>query len=314
MKKTLRGLRNLEKLFAEHGMTGFDFVSMNIDYAGRACFLFSSKIPERIDGMFVNTAANAEYAALIVTPSWETGAVEKAERLDFGRHAMNFHFIRPVPDGSFLLLGSRCMYSKKNGPEKNAVFTDRAGNVLRALTFGDGIEDCIVRADGTIITSYFDEGVLGNYGWDDPIGSSGLCAWTPDGRIIWRPDDDRGIVDCYAMNTDAEGRLWYYYYTDFLLVCTDFSTETEFDPGTKGADRFAVTGNGSLLIMDGGYNDSAFYVSRLAGGRAANAERLEFVREDGTAVAAAPRAFAGARAIVMTGDGDVCFADLSEMA
>ena len=32
MKKTLRGLRNLEKLFAEHGMTGFDFVSMNIDY------------------------------------------------------------------------------------------------------------------------------------------------------------------------------------------------------------------------------------------------------------------------------------------
>ena len=183
MKKTLRGLRNLGKLFAEHGMTGFDFVSMNIDYAGRACFLFSSKIPERIDRMFVNTVANAEYAALIVTPSWESGAVEKVEKLDFGRHAMNFHFMRPVPDGTFLLLGSRCVYSKKNGPEKNAVFTDRAGNVLRALTFGDGIEDCIVRADGTIITSYFDEGVLGNYGWDDPIGSSGLCAWTPDGRI-----------------------------------------------------------------------------------------------------------------------------------
>ena len=205
---------------------------------------------------------------------------------------MNFRFLRPVPDGSFLLLGSRCMYSKKNGPEKNAVFIDREGNVLRAFTFGDGIADCIVRDDGLIITSYFDEGVLGNYGWDDPIGSCGLCGWTMDGRNIWRCERD--ILDCYAMNIDADGNLWYYYYTDFQLVRTDFRTETEYDPMVEGAS-------------------DSFYVSKINGGQIEDTEPLEFVGEDGTAVPAIPQVFNGAKAIVLTGDGDISFADFSEM-
>jgi hypothetical protein len=312
LKKILKNFRNLKELFTEQGMAGHDFVNMSIGYDGKAYFLFSSKIPARIDGMFVNTVANAEYTALAVTPSWESGAVEKVEKLNLGRHVMNFRFLRPVPDGSFLLLGSRCMYSKKNGPEKNAVFTDREGNVLRALTFGDGIADCIVRNDGLIITSYFDEGVIGNYGWEDPIGSCGLCAWTTDGRNIWRCDRD--VLDCYAVNTDAEGNLWYYYYTDFLLVRTDFQTETEYDPEVEGASRFAVAGNGRFLIMDGGYDEEdSFYVSRINGNRIEDRSPLEFVRADGTPVPAAPEVFSGTKAIVLTGDGDICFTDFSEM-
>lgn len=312
MRKTLKCLRNLGKLFMEQGMTGLDFVSMNIGYDEKAYFLFSSKIPERIDGMFVNTVANAEYSVLVVTPSWENGTVEKVEKIYFGRHAMNFHFVRPVPDGSLLLLGSRCLYSEKTGPERNAVFTDRDGNVLRALTFGDGIADCIVRADGIIITSYFDEGVMGNYGWDDPIGSCGLCAWTTDGRNIWRCDRD--ILDCYAMNTDSEGNLWYYYYTDFLLVRTDFRNETEYDPMIEGASCFAVVGNGRFLIMDGGYDDGdSFYVSRIDGGRTKDREPLEFVREDGSPVTAKPKVFNGTKTLVLTRDGEISFTDFSQL-
>ena len=312
MKKTLRGLRNRGELFTEQGMAGRDFVSMNIGYDGKAYFLFSSKIPERIDGMFVNTVANAEYTALAVTPSWESGEMEKVERIDLGVHTMNFRFIRPVPDGSFLLLGSRCMYSKKNGPEKNAVFTDRNGNVLRSLTFGDGIADWIVRADGLIITSYFDEGVMGNYGWDDPIGSCGLCGWTTDGRNIWRCERD--ILDCYAMHTDSDGNLWYYYYTDFQLVRTDFRTETEYDPAVEGASCFAVAGRGRFLIMDGGYDaPDSFYVSRINGDRIEDSEPLEFVREDGVPIAAVPQVFNGTKSLIMTRDGDICFAAFSDM-
>lgn len=312
MKKILRNLRNLRELFTEQGMAGLDFISMNIGFDGKVYFLFSSKIPARIDGMFVNTAANAVYTALVVTPSWESGVVEKAERIDLGKHAMNFHFIRPVPDGSFLLLGSRCMYSKESGPEKNAVFTDREGNVLRALTFGDGIADCIVRNDGIIITSYFDEGIFGNYGWEEPIGSCGLCAWTMDGEIIWR--SERDILDCYAINTDASGNLWYYYYTDFHLIRTDFRTETEYDPMVEGASRFTVVENGSFLIMNGGYeNSDSFYVSRISGCQIEDTEPLEFVNEDGISVPAAPEVFNGAKALVLTEDGDICFADFSKL-
>ena len=311
MKITLRNPLKLRELFTEQMMAGFDFVSMDIGYDGKAYFLFSSRIPPRIDGMFVDTAANAEYAALIVTPSWESGAVENVEKVSLGKHAMNFHFIRPVPDGSFLLLGARCMNSKENGPEKNAVFTDRKGKVLRELTLGDGIADCIVRDDGIIITSYFDEGVFGNYGWDDPIGSCGVCVWKDD-EIIWR--SERDICDCYAMNTDADGNLWYYYYTDFLLVRTDFRSETEYDPEVKGAGSFTVAGNGRYLIMDGGYDASdLFYVSRISEGRTEDKEPLEFVKENGSVIRAVPRAFSGAKTLVMDENGNVYFADFSAL-
>ena len=310
MKKILKNPVNLRDLFTEQGMDGLDFVSMDIGYDGKVYFLFSSGVPDRIDGMFVNTAANAAYTALVVTPSWENGSVEKAEKLDLGKHAMNFHFIRPVPDGSILLLGARCLYSEKNGPEKNAVFTDREGSVLRELTFGDGIADCIVRNDGVIITSYFDEGIFGNYGWEEPIGSCGLCAWTADGSMIWR--SERDITDCYAINIDENGNLWYYYYTDFQLIRTDFSTETEYDPMVEGADSFAVVENGSLLIMDGGYEDSySFHAGRIRNGRIEAPEPLEFVSEDGISVTGVSIIWGGAKALVLTGDGDICFEDFS---
>ena len=52
--------------------------------------------------------------------------------------------------------------------------------MLSRFCLGDGIQDCVVKKDGTIITSYFDEGVFGNYGWDEPLGDCGLIAWTSD--------------------------------------------------------------------------------------------------------------------------------------
>ena len=309
MEKTIRNLTSTVRLLEEQGVADLDYVSMDIGYDGRVYLLFSSGAPERINGMFVDTAANAEYTALILTPDWQSGAIEETEKLALGKHAMNFQFLRPVSDGLLLLLGSRCMYSGKDGPEKNAVFVDPEGNVLRELTFGDGIADCIVKADGTIVTSYFDEGVMGNYGWKKPIGSSGLVAWTAEGEILWRPDRD--ILDCYAMNVDEEGDLWYYYYTDFLLVHTDGKTETEYEPAFEGADRFAVIDGGRTLIMNGGYDDEdTFYVSRI-GDKNAAAEQLTFTGSDGAAIEAVPVSFLGAKAILLTPDGDVSFMDLS---
>ena len=312
MKIKLRNSMNLGALFEEQGVAELDFVDMCIGFDGKAYCLFSSHIPERVNGMFVNTVTNATYTALAITPSWESGAVEKVERIDFGRHAMNFHFLRPVPDGSFLLLGARCVFDRTSGPEKNAVFTDRAGNVLRALTFGDGIANCIVREDGIIITSYFDEGVFGNYGWDEPIGRAGLCAWTTDGGIIWR--HDRDIADCYAMNTDAGGNLWYYYYTDFLLIRTDFRTEAEYDPQVNGANSFAVAGNSKYLIMSDGYEDNrSFHVHRFSGDRIEGAEPLAFVNEDGAAVSAFPGVVYGAKALVLIENKDISFVDFTNI-
>ena len=311
MRKTLKNPTNLTDLIQKQGLAEHDFVSMSIGYDGKAYLLFSSKVPPRIDGMFVNTTADAAYTAMVLTPCWQSGLVEQVERLELGRHRMNFHFLQPVPDGSFLLLGARCLYSKKTGPEQNAVFTDREGKVLRALTMGDGIADCIVRKDGVIITSYFDEGVLGNYGWDEPIGSCGVCAWTTEGEILWR--SERDIMDCYAIHLDESGRLWYYYYTDFSLICTDFRTEAEYDPGIEGADSFAVVENGRLLVMNGGYDDPhSFFVLPITDGQIGDPEPLEFIRADGSPVPAASVLWYGAKALLLPGNGAICFMDFSQ--
>ena len=42
MKKALKNLQNLKKLFEEHGTAELDLVGMNIGYDGKVYFLFSS--------------------------------------------------------------------------------------------------------------------------------------------------------------------------------------------------------------------------------------------------------------------------------
>ncbi len=59
------------------------------------------------------------------------------------------------------------------------------------------------KKDGTIITSYFDEGVFGNYGWDEPLGACGLIAWTSEGTPLWK-NENYSIYDCYAISLDEE--------------------------------------------------------------------------------------------------------------
>ncbi len=312
MKKILRNPQNPAALLSGQDVTGMKLADVSIGYDGNVYLLFSSHIPPRISGMFMDTVANAEYAAAVVIPSWESGEVIATEMIRLGKHKMNFHFIRPIPDGSYLLLGARCMYAKADGPEKNAVFVDRRGSVLRECTFGDGIGDCVVRDDGIIITGYFDEGVIGNNGWEDPIGACGLCAWKLDGEVVWRAD--MPVLDCYAMNLDAKGNLWYYYYTDFQLVRTDLKTKTVYDPELHGAQTLITAGHGKYLIMDGGYDDRGLYVTRIDGRRLTEREPLELTGEDGAAISGVPTAFCGARAIVRADDGSVYFADFSSMA
>lgn len=166
------------------------------------------------------------------------------------QHKMNFHMIQPVGE-NILLLGARCRYCGENGPEKNAVIVDFHGNIVREFCFGDGIEDCIVTRNGDIITSYFDEGVFGNYGWDNPIGYCGLIVWNSDGEVKWKADRD--ICDCYAVNVDDYNNLWYYYYTEFELVKTDFLKEKVYKPQIEGASGFLITADAGKVIFDGGY-------------------------------------------------------------
>ncbi|MDK6906455.1 hypothetical protein ACYATL_05185 [Actinotignum timonense] len=115
------------------------------------------------------------------------------------RFPVCFPSIQSLPSGAFLIVGGRCRWHKKeNRADHNAFIYNFEGKLIRSGTVGDGIEEVQALSDGTFWTSYFDEGIGGNFGWGsrfpsddpdlhyhDPIGRTGLVHWNSELKQIW---------------------------------------------------------------------------------------------------------------------------------
>ncbi len=256
---------DLWSLKRESGLDGWTMVDCSVGADGLVYLLFSGHVPERINGMFVDTRANAHYRGIGLAVDWQDGTVLGWEPYDFGVQEMNFHFIQPIGE-DILLLGARSMCYRDGSVDQNAVIVDKNGRKLQEMCLGDGIQSCAVACDGRIITSYFDEGVFGNFGWDRPVGSCGLIVWDRNGQPIWK-NKTYPIWDCYAMNLDDQENLWFYYYSEFNLVRMNFrSGDRVFKPQRDGMTAFLITASGRGILTDGGYGDhSQFHYYELRG-------------------------------------------------
>lgn len=205
------------------------------------------------------------YTAVEIQLDWAEQRVLETTLFPLGLLKFQFHYLRPAGD-HFLLLGARCAY-RENGPDQNAWIVSRDGAVLSRFCLGDGIQDCVVKKDGTIITSYFDEGVFGNYGWDEPLGACGLIAWTSEGTPLWK-NEKYSIYDCYAISLDEEENLWFYYYDEFRLVRTNFKEDFVFELPIEGSGAFSVAPSGNTFLFQGGYQQrDKFYFLTAHGDR-----------------------------------------------
>lgn len=205
------------------------------------------------------------YTAVEIQLDWAEQRVLETTLFPLGLLKFQFHYLRPVGE-QFLLLGARCAY-REDGPDKNAWIVSRDGAVLSRFCLGDGIQDCVVKKDGTIITSYFDEGVFGNYGWDEPLGACGLIAWTSEGTPLWK-NEKYSIYDCYAISLDEEENLWFYYYDEFRLVRTNFKEDFVFELPIEGSGAFSVAPAGNAFLFQGGYQQrDKFYFLTAHGDR-----------------------------------------------
>ncbi|MDT9722760.1 hypothetical protein QVE09_28095 [Paenibacillus sp. ClWae2A] len=149
---------------------GFDIVSTQWGGDGLVYVLLMNQIPERERGMFVQSKLKQSYTykVLIVTD-------QTIEEVVIWGQTFNYHYVQPLHD-HLLLVGARCANYGNEQFDLNAKVCDLDGNTIREFLLGDGIQSVQVTERGTIWTSYFDEGVFGNYGWADPIGSNGLLA------------------------------------------------------------------------------------------------------------------------------------------
>ena len=74
-----------------------------------------------------------------------------------------------LPQARFLLVGSRAECDPEFGAEDNAFVIAPNGDIVTKGCLGDGIQDVQADLDGNIWTTYFDEGIGGNFflggGW-----------------------------------------------------------------------------------------------------------------------------------------------------
>ena len=187
---------DLNQLRRENHLEGTEVTDFFTERDGKVYLLMEQ--PSETQGKdWLSTPST--YTAVEIQLDWAEQRVLETTLFPLGLLKFQFHYLRPAGD-HFLLLGARCAY-RENGPDQNAWIVSRDGAVLSRFCLGDGIQDCVVKKDGTIITSYFDEGVFGNYGWDEPLGACGLIAWTSEGTPLWK-NENYSIYDCYAISLD----------------------------------------------------------------------------------------------------------------
>lgn len=172
----------------------------------------------------------------------------------------NVHFIQPLID-ELLLVCARSRYVSSANKEKNGRIYSRTGKWKREILLGDGIQSVQTTSNGMIWTSYFDEGVFGNFGWDHPLGQSGLVAWNASGKKLYDFESTTGldsICDCYALNVVSDTDTWLYYYTEFPLVHLHQQKVVGYwNMPVRGSNTFAIAED--LALFTGGYNHRDTY-------------------------------------------------------
>lgn len=189
----------------------------------------------------------------------------------------NIHEVQFLTNNKILLVCCRSRYFSKDKFDLNGRVYSDSGICQKSILLGDGINKVQVSKQGEIWTSYFDEGIFGNYGWNTPIGSSGLISWNEDGEKVYEfnPSEElEDICDCYAINVETKNVTWCYYYTQFPLVkIKNRSIENYWNIPIYGSNCFAIYRN--FVLFHGGYhNKNYFYLLKLDRHHKANIEKV----------------------------------------
>lgn len=265
------------------------------------------------------TAGNGVSYARVETEATHDFAVfclrdGEVTRSDIRGTTWNYHFVQPLPAGELLLACARSRRRSATDFDLNGKVYDQSGRLAREFLLGDGIQQLQTTASGDIWTGYFDEGVYGNFGWDQPVGASGLTRWDRFGnrQYDYQPGADvRRIDDCYALNVVSDSEAWLCYYMDFPLVrLMDDRIQGLWKSPVSGADAFAVWQN--HVLFRGGYrHQNTYRLCRLSsGGEMAELGALRFVNEGGEALLTGFVAARGSRLYLLTRDSRCYLADL----
>jgi hypothetical protein len=236
--------------------------------------------------------------------------------ISIAEEKFNIHDIQPLPANEILLVCARSHYKSPTDFEKNGRIYSLSGEFSREILLGDGIQSVQATSNGIIWTSFFDEGVFGNFGWNEPVGASGLVAWNSAGNKIYDFQPTVGldsICDCYALNVESDTDVWLYYYTEFPLVHLHHQrVQSVWNMPITGSDGFAVSGN--RVLFRGGYDDRDTYHLFLlsSNGRVKLLKQLQLADEIGQKLTA-ERVVGRGSSLYVLSDGLVYRTDVSSL-
>ena len=177
-------------------------------------------------------------------------------------------------DGSWLIVSPRT----KNGVNNARIHAaDRSMESEFAL--GDGIENLFCSPDGTIWVGYFDEGVFAGQNPDGswPVSSGGIVQFDAEGTPLWSFNEQAragySVDDAYAMTLSGTD-LWACFYADFPIARISGAKATFWSNSVAGAKAIAV--DGDIVMLGGGYDDSANRITLIRLGEGSSDELGSF--------------------------------------
>jgi len=272
-------------------------LSIAIGHHNDVFVLLAEEQPPLINGMFPATVTEKVYSYQVVHLKDGQKTV-----LHLSEETWNYRYVQPIDEEHILLVCARSYYHDAQNIEENARVYDKKGQLIRSFCLGDGIEHVYVTKNQEIWTGYFDEGVFGNYGWDEPIGRSGLVGWDASGRKIDSLEEDReySIFECLALNGDAEGRIWFFFSIDSKIGVRKEGRTVYYSPEGMGFQSFAVNGK-TVVAYRNKWGRSLFELQR-EGDEYKNVREIELMKPDGTPVE--PQLVSNRESMLLFLDGD----------
>lgn len=286
----------------------FDFVSVNLGPRNELLVLAVSKPADFREvyhgASFPKIKADQPHDYVVLRiDEWST------HQIDIKQQLWNYHDVQPLPTSEILMVCTRSRYHGRDVADLNGRVFGEDGSFRREFLLGDGIQSVQTTTDGMIWTSYFDEGVFGNYGWRHPIGESGLIKWNGQGHQVYSfspPSGVGGIIDCYAFNAVSKNEAWCYYYTEFPLVQIRDDRALEYwNCPIRGSDGFIIFGK--LCLFRGGYdNRNEYHLMELANNHSMN-EINHYVFTDETGQIIQTRRLSARGSMMVLAKGTICY-------
>ncbi|WP_040285059.1 hypothetical protein [Sporosarcina koreensis] len=254
-------------------------LSIALGYEQEVLVLLTDEQPPLIGGQFPATVTERLYSYQVVRLKNDEKTI-----IELPAERWNYHFVQPIDTDHVLVVGARSRYRGDDDIEENAHVFNYSGRLVRTFCLGDGIEHVHVTRNQSIWTGYFDEGTCGSYGWDEPIGSSGLVGWDRAGRKMDSLEEDKEfyIFECLALNSNDKEEIYFFFSIEGMIGVRKDGVSKYYGLDDLNFRSFAVKGDEIVAYTREG--DGILLKLDQDNKRCETVHLLEFIKPDGTPI------------------------------